>query len=120
MKLRTFFLWASVLMLAAVDEPFVMHQIQDLLQKGTMPNMPFNQWCDAYLPTLRASQSAPVKNLGQLLYNLHTKNMRDIKVFQVFPTLQKAVQVYDPNFQIKTWRKPILMAQGTYWYFRKK
>ncbi|GEM_PF-4492048 len=100
-------------------EAAVIDEIKSLLQKGAIPSLSFNEWCDTYLSTLITSKKEPVKKLGLTLQNLRQRNMGKISAFQVLPTFEKAVQEYDPQFYIKTLKKPVIIAKGSYWYFSR-
>ncbi len=102
-----------------LSERQALEEIRSLLKNGKTPNLSFNDWCDAYIPTLITSSKEPVKKLGLTLQNLRQGNMGKISAFNVLPTFEKAVQEYDTGFRIKTFTKPWIITKGTYWYFSR-
>lgn len=101
------------------QEETIISEIKSLLKNGTVPSKPFNDWCDSYIPTLIVSKNAQVKDLGTTLQAIRNRQTEKISAFKVLPTFEKAVQVYDQNFHIRTLVKPVIIAKGTYWYFSR-
>lgn len=102
-----------------LSEKQAIEEIQSFLKNGKTPNLSFNDWCDAYIPTLITSSKEPVKKLGLTLQNLRRGNMGKISAFSVLPIFEKAVQEHDPSFRIKTLTKPWIITKGTVWYFSR-
>ncbi len=109
----------STQLTAQSAENAIINEIKALLQSGKTPQLSFKDWCTAKVPTLMQSQKPDVKKLAATLTDLQKGNLQNISAFKVLPTFEKAVQAHDPAFKIKMLTKPVIIAKGTYWYFKR-
>lgn len=100
-----------------LHEQCIIDEIKSLLKDGKVPHLSFNEWIDAYVPTLLCSNKPPVAQLGKTLQAIRQGNLMSLSGFKILPQFEQAVQAYDSTFKISMFSKPVIIAKGTYWYF---